>query len=65
MRQEGRLRLLPWPGRLPHVVAQMVDLNEEPCLPAGTAQGAVDVDDGWMKLSARPNQILNVGFRTA
>jgi mannosylglycerate hydrolase len=58
--QEGRLRLLP-----PHAAARMVDLNEEPCLPAGTALGTADASDGWVKLSARPNQILNVEFRTA
>ncbi len=51
--QEGRLRLL-----LPHTSAQMVDLNEEPL-------GPVDVDGGWVKLSARANQILSVRFATA
>jgi mannosylglycerate hydrolase len=51
-RQEGRLRLLP-----AYVAAKVVDLNEEPLAPA-------DADDGWVKLSARPNQILNVKFRT-
>ena len=56
--REGRLRLLPWPGRPAHASAQMVDLNEEPLGPA-------NVDDGWVKLSARPNQILSVRFRTA
>ncbi len=54
--QEGRLRLLP-----AYAAAQVVDLNEEPSPPAGTA----DADDGWVKLSARPNQILNVKFKTA
>lgn len=77
--QEGRLRLLSWPGpggqtarmgppsggRPAHASAQMVDLNEEPCLPAGAALGPADVDDGWVKLSARPNQIFSVRFRTA
>ena len=63
--QEGRLRLLPWPGRLPHIAAQMVDLNEEPSLPAGSALGPADGDDGWVRLSARPNQILGVRFGTA
>ncbi len=63
--QEGRLRLLPWSGRPAHAAAQVVDLNEEPCLPAGTALGPADVDDGWVRLSARPNQILSVRFRTA
>jgi alpha-mannosidase len=63
--QEGRLRLLLWPGRLPHVAAYMVDLNEEPHLPAGTALGPADVDDGWVRLSARPNQIVNVRFSKA
>ena len=63
--QEGRLRLLPWPGRPAHASAQVVDLNEEPCLPAGTALGPADVDNGWVRLSARPNQILSVRFRTA
>lgn len=63
--QEGRLRLLPWPGRSRYAAARMVDLNEEPCLPAGTALGTADASDGWVKLSACPNQILSVEFRTA
>ncbi len=56
--QEGRLRLLPWPGRLNHAAAQIVNLNEE-------ALGPAAADDGWVTLSARPNQILNVSLRTA
>jgi mannosylglycerate hydrolase len=51
--QEGRLCLLP-----PHAAARMVDLNEE-------SLGTADESDGWVKLSARPNQILSVEFRTA
>jgi hypothetical protein len=50
--REGRLRLLA-----PHATVQVVDLNEEP-------QGPAYVDDGWVKLSARPNEILSVKFGT-
>ncbi|MDP2675963.1 MAG: glycoside hydrolase family 38 C-terminal domain-containing protein [Dehalococcoidia bacterium] len=48
----------------PHAGAEAVNLNEEPCLPAGTAQGPVDTDGDRVVLSARPNQILSVKFRT-
>jgi mannosylglycerate hydrolase len=56
--QEGRLRLLPRPGKPPHASAEVVNLNEE-------FLAGADADDGWVKLSARPNQIINVRFRTA
>jgi alpha-mannosidase len=56
---KGSLRLLA-----PHAGAEAVDLNEEPCLPAGTAQGPVQTDGDRVVLSARPNQILSVKFRT-
>ena len=52
-RQEGRPRL---PS--PHVGAEMLDLNEE-------SLGPADVHGGWVKLSARSNQIVNVKFGTA
>jgi hypothetical protein len=50
---EGRLRLLA-----PHTGSEAVDLNEEPSGPAPLA-------GEWVRLSARPNQILSVKFRTA
>jgi alpha-mannosidase len=49
---KGRLRLLS-----PHAGAEAVDLNEEPL-------GSVDTDGDRVVLSARPNQILSVKFRT-
>jgi alpha-mannosidase len=50
---EGRLRLL-----LPHGDAGFVDLNEEPL-------GAAETTDGWLSMSARPNQIISLKFATA
>jgi alpha-mannosidase len=49
---KGSLRLLA-----PHAGAETVDLNEEP-------QGPVETDGDRVVLSARPNQILSVKFRT-
>ena len=49
---QGRMRLVP-----PHAGAQVADLNED-------ALGPPDVDEGWVKVYARPNQILNVKFNT-
>ncbi len=53
---QGRMRLLSWPGRAPRAGIEIVDLNEEPMGPA-------DSEGGWVRLRARPNQILNVKFR--
>ena len=52
VRQKGRLRLLS-----PHAAAQVVDLNEE-------SLGPADVNEGWVRLSARPNQIFSLKFAT-
>ena len=49
---KGSLRLLA-----PQAGAETVDLNEEP-------QGPVETDGDRVVLSARPNQILSVKFRT-
>jgi alpha-mannosidase len=51
--QEGSLSLT-----LPHHGAELVDLNEE-------APGAAEEEDGRLRLSARPNQIISVKFATA
>ncbi|MDP2949382.1 MAG: glycoside hydrolase family 38 C-terminal domain-containing protein [Chloroflexota bacterium] len=38
-----------------HVGVEVVDLNEEPL-------GAADVEDGWVRLSAKPNEIVTLKF---